>query len=73
MRARLTVLALAALTQAGCAGGFRIGGNHYGVGIGAYIGPVPDAIKPDHSYYPPPALPSAPPPSVEVPTPLPPK
>lgn len=45
------------LAATGCAGGFRIGGNHFGAGIGAYIGPVPDAVKPDrppdHSYYPP--------------------
>ena len=71
MRTKLIVLALAALAPAGCAGGFRIGGNNYGAGIGAYIGPVPDALKQERSYFPPPA--HYPPPAVEIPTTMPPK
>src|SRR4051812_18106922 len=45
MRTKFIALALAALAPAGCAGGFRVGGNNYGAGIGAYIGPVTDALK----------------------------
>jgi hypothetical protein len=59
MRRKLVMLALLILTQAGCAGGFRIGGNRFGAGIGGYIGPVPDVIRSEQSYY-------VPPPSVEV-------
>lgn len=46
---RLILVALAALSLApvGCAAGIRVGGNRFGAGIGAYIGPVPDVIKPD--------------------------
>ena len=71
MRSKLTIVALAALAPAGCAGGFRIGGNHYGAGVGAYIGPVPEALKQDRSYFSPPA--HSPPPAVEIPAPMPPK
>src|SRR4051812_19552466 len=67
MRSKFVFLALAALAPAGCAGGFRIGGNNYGAGIGAYIGPVPDALKQERCYSPPPAYP--PPPAVELLTP----
>ena len=71
MRTKFIALALAALAPAGCAGGFRIGGNNFGAGIGAYIGPVPDALKQERSYFPPPAY--SPPPVVEIPAPMPPK
>lgn len=69
MRPKLIAMVLAAFLQTGCAGGFRIGGNNYGAGIGAYIGPVPDAIKQDRSYYPPAAYPPAP--VIETPAALP--
>ncbi len=46
MRRRiLAVLAILAILQSGCAGGFRIGGNRFGAGIGGYIGPVPDFMR----------------------------
>jgi len=51
MRSKLIALAIGMLFQAGCAGGFRVGGNNYGVGIGGYIGAVPDAIRPERSSY----------------------
>jgi hypothetical protein len=66
MRPRFVAPALAALTPAGCAGGFRLDGNNYAAGVGAYIGPVPDALKQDRSYSPPLAYPSPPPPAVEL-------
>ena len=51
MRTRMLAIVLAVLSLApvGCAGGFRVGGNRFGAGIGAYIGPVPDVFKPDDS------------------------
>jgi hypothetical protein len=48
------VLAVLSLTPAGCATGFRVGGNRYGAGVGGYVGPVPDAIQPGHDSYQPP-------------------
>ena len=56
MRLKLIAVALALLTQVGCAGGFRIGGNRFGAGIGGYIGPVPDVIKNERCEYRPPVL-----------------
>lgn len=53
MCAKFFTLFVVALSQIGCAGGFRVGGNNCGAGIGAYIGAVPDVIKSDRSYYPP--------------------
>ncbi len=49
MRSKLMVIVLLVLLQAGCAGGFRVGGNNVGAGIGAYIGPVPDALRQERS------------------------
>ena len=49
MRSKLMVITLLVLLQAGCAGGFRLGGNNFGAGIGAYIGPVPDALRQERS------------------------
>jgi hypothetical protein len=51
VRVKLIALVCVALAQAGCAGGFRVGGNNFGAGFGGYIGPVPDAIRPEHSSY----------------------
>jgi hypothetical protein len=48
MRTALVATLLAiCLAGTGCAGGFRLGGNRFGAGVGAYIGPVPDVVKPD--------------------------
>ena len=55
MRPKLIAVAMILFTQVGCAGGFRIGGNRFGAGIGAYIGPVPDVIKNERCDYRPPA------------------
>jgi hypothetical protein len=53
----LLLLLLMSVAASGCAAGFRLGGNRFGAGIGGYLGPVPDVVKPeaapDHSYYPP--------------------
>jgi hypothetical protein len=49
MRTCQLVLLLACLAATGCAGGFRVGGNRFGAGVGAYIGPVPDAVKPERT------------------------
>ena len=48
MRIRLltVVLVVLSLVPAGCATGFRVGGNRYGAGVGGYVGPVPDAVQP---------------------------
>ncbi|WP_439631312.1 hypothetical protein [Gemmata sp.] len=54
MRKVLVTLALAALLPAGCATGFRVGGNNYGAGIGGYVGPVPEALRHETSYASPP-------------------
>jgi hypothetical protein len=67
MRTRVLgiVLAMLSLVPVGCAGGFRIGGNRFGAGIGAYIGPVPDVLRPDDScqpQYTPPGVVTLPPP-----------
>jgi len=53
MRSRMLsiVLTVLSLASAGCATGFRVGGNRYGAGVGGYIGPVPDAIQPRHEPY----------------------
>lgn len=51
----IALFAALTLFAAGCAGGFRLGGNNYGVGLGGYVGPTPDAVRhvtPGH--YPPP-------------------
>jgi hypothetical protein len=48
------VLAVVSLVPGGCATGFRVGGNHYGAGVGGYIGPVPDAVQHNHHYPQPP-------------------
>ena len=53
MRSRMLsiVLTVLSLASAGCATGFRVGGNHYGAGVGGYVGPVPDTIQPGHETY----------------------
>jgi hypothetical protein len=53
------VVVILSLVPVGCAGGFRVGGNNFGAGVGGYIGPVPDAIKSGDSCYPPPPPPNA--------------
>lgn len=52
MRTRILALALAigVLVSAGCASGFRVGGDRYGAGVGGYVGPVPH----QQTYLPPP-------------------
>jgi len=64
MRYRILAVTFAglALVPVGCAGGFRLGGNRFGAGIGAYIGPVPDLVPHATSCYPLPPTGTAPPP-----------
>jgi len=51
----IALFAVLVLFTSGCAGGFRLGGNNYGIGIGGYIGPTPDAVQnATPNYLPPP-------------------